>query len=74
MGLSYVLESPYIMGLSYVLSIMGLSYVQGSLFYGTLFACRQLRLPHPTHVIQLLQACWSILKACQTLSQPPQRH
>ena len=28
MGLSYVHESPYIMGLSYVLSIMGLSYVQ----------------------------------------------
>ena len=27
MGLSYVHESPYIMGLSYVLSIMGLSYV-----------------------------------------------
>ena len=30
MGLSYVHESPYIMGLSYVLSIMGLSYVQRS--------------------------------------------
>ena len=28
MGLSYVHEPPYIMGLSYVLSIMGLSYVQ----------------------------------------------
>ena len=28
MGLSYVHETPNIMGLSYVLSIMGLSYVQ----------------------------------------------
>ena len=28
MGLSYVHEPPYIMRLSYVLSIMGLSYVQ----------------------------------------------
>ena len=41
MGLSYVTEIPDIMGLSYVLTLMGLSYVQRPItFNDGSFSCR----------------------------------